>query len=86
MFTQRLTGSRWSDIPEEYIERLVQGRVRAIQKGKLEERRHEVRDHEHGQAGVSKGKKEAKLDDEMSYCYYMAAANSGRRFLGARGR
>jgi len=82
MFTQRLTRSRWAYIPEEYIKRPVKGRVRTIQKGKLEERRHEVRDHEHGQGGISKGKKETK----MSYCYYMAAANSKRRFLGARGR
>ena len=85
MFTQQLTRSNWAYIPEEYIKRLVQGRVRTIQKGKLEERRHEVRDHEHGQAGGSKGKKEMKLDDKMWYCSYMAAANSKRRFLGARG-
>ena len=57
MSTQRLMRSRWAYIPEEYIKCLVQGRVRTIQKGKLEERRHEVRDHEHGQAGVSKRKK-----------------------------
>jgi len=84
MFTQRLMRSRWAYIPEEYIQRLVQGRVRTIPKGELEERRHKVRDHEHGQAGVRKGEKETKLDDKMSYCYYMAAAK--RRFLGARGR
>jgi len=37
MFTPQLTRSRWAYIPEEYIKRLVQGRVRTIQKGKLEE-------------------------------------------------
>jgi len=72
-----------------YIKCLVQGRVRTIQKGKLEERQHKVQDHEHGQAGVSNRKKETKLDDEMSYysiTIYMAAANSKQCFLGVRGR
>ena len=58
--------------------------VRTIQDGKLEERRYEVQDHGHRQAGVSKGKKEKKLDDKMLYC--MAVAEPERRCLGASER
>ena len=52
IFVQRVTGLGWAYIHKEYIKRLVQvtseeGRIRTTQEGKLEERRHEVRDHGH---------------------------------------
>jgi hypothetical protein len=62
------------------------GRVRNIQGGMLEERRHDVREYGHRQAGVTMGGKEKKLDGKTSDCRRMVGAKTERHYLGARER